>query len=110
MAACAALSPPVPTAGNAAGNTENFFDLTGANVSPGPLPDGFTPRGIVALTLSIVAGLLGVAVIAWYGMGEMSEIYVQQERRKVEEQARLAGITNNAATNDDDQITPVSRD
>ena len=29
-----------PTMGNAAGNTVNFTDLSGANVSPPPLPAG----------------------------------------------------------------------
>jgi len=30
----------IPVAGNAAGNTKNFDDLTGNNVSPAPLPAG----------------------------------------------------------------------
>ncbi len=30
----------IPTAGNAAGNREKLLDLTGANVSPAPLPEG----------------------------------------------------------------------
>jgi iron transport multicopper oxidase len=55
----------IPQAGNAAANTVDFLDLTGANVAPGPLPDGFTPRGIVALTFSCIAALLGLAVISW---------------------------------------------
>jgi iron transport multicopper oxidase len=55
----------IPRAGNAAANTVNFLDLTGANAAPNPLPDGFTPRGIVALTFSIVSALLGLAVISW---------------------------------------------
>jgi iron transport multicopper oxidase len=55
----------VPYAGNAAANTVNFLDLTGANLAPAPLPDGFTPRGIVALTFSIICALLGLAVISW---------------------------------------------
>jgi iron transport multicopper oxidase len=63
--ACKTLG--VPTAGNAAGNTVNPYDLTGANVSLGPLPAGFTARGIVALVFSCVAAFLGCAVIAWYG-------------------------------------------
>jgi iron transport multicopper oxidase len=54
-----------PFAGNAAGNTEDFFDLSGANTSPAPLPDGFTARGIVALVFSVVAAFLGLAVISW---------------------------------------------
>ena len=58
----------VPTRGNAAGNTVNYLDLNGENKSPGPLPAGFTARGIVALVFSCVAAFLGVAVIGWYGM------------------------------------------
>jgi iron transport multicopper oxidase len=64
IAACQAGG--VPYAGNAAANTVDLLDLTGANVAPGPLPAGFTPRGIVALTFSIVSALLGLAVIVWY--------------------------------------------
>ncbi|KAF2757002.1 multicopper like protein [Pseudovirgaria hyperparasitica] len=67
LAACAANNPPTPTAGNAAGNTVNLLDLTGNNEPPARLPAGFTPKGIVAMTFSILAALLGVAVIAWYG-------------------------------------------
>lgn len=55
----------IPTAGNAAGNTKDLFDLTGAKKSLPPLPAGFTTRGIVALVFSCLAGLSGVSVIAW---------------------------------------------
>ncbi|RAR11840.1 multicopper oxidase [Stemphylium lycopersici] len=58
----------VPTAGNAAGNTERYEDLTGENRSPGRLPAGFETRGIVALVGSCVSAFLGVGVIGWYGM------------------------------------------
>jgi iron transport multicopper oxidase len=51
--------------GNAAGNTVNFLNLTGANVPPAPLPAGFTARGIVALVFSCISALIGLAVIAW---------------------------------------------
>jgi iron transport multicopper oxidase len=51
--------------GNAAGNTVDFLDLTGANVPPNPLPAGFTARGIVALVFSCISALVGLAVIAW---------------------------------------------
>lgn len=54
------------TAGNAAGNTKDLFDLTGQNVSPAPLPAGFTAKGIVALVFSCVAAILGLLSIAWY--------------------------------------------
>lgn len=63
LAACAAQS--IPTAGNAAGNTVDVFDLTGENLPPSPLPDGFTARGIVALVFSVVSAFLGLAVISW---------------------------------------------
>jgi iron transport multicopper oxidase len=55
----------VPSKGNAAGNTVDLLDLTGANVPPSPLPAGFTARGIVALVFSCISALIGVAVIAW---------------------------------------------
>lgn len=58
----------VPSKGNAAGNTVDLLDLTGENKSPGKLPAGFTPRGVVALVFSCVAAFLGMATISWYGM------------------------------------------
>lgn len=60
---CKALG--MPTSGNAAANTEDLLNLEGQNLSPPPLPSGFTARGIVALVFSCVAALLGMAVIAW---------------------------------------------
>lgn len=66
--ACAAAAPPVATVGNAAGNTINLLDLSGEPAPPAPLPDGFTARGIVALVFSCVSGILGTAVVAWYGL------------------------------------------
>jgi iron transport multicopper oxidase len=58
----------VPTEGNAAGNTEDYLDLTGQNHSVAPLPSGFTAKGIVALVFSCLAAFLGMAVISWYGI------------------------------------------
>lgn len=55
----------VITAGNAAGNTEDLYDLTGENKAPPPLPEGFTPRGIVALVFSCIAAVLGMISIVW---------------------------------------------
>lgn len=54
-----------PTAGNAAGNTEDVFNLKGENRSVARLPTGFTARGIVALVFSCIAAFLGIAAIAW---------------------------------------------
>jgi len=58
----------IPISGNAAANTKDFLDLTGANAAPNPLPAGFTARGIVALTFSVLAALIGLAVITWYAL------------------------------------------
>jgi iron transport multicopper oxidase len=69
LAACKALD--IPTAGNAAGNTVNLLDLSGENKPPGRIPNGFTPRGIVALAFSVVSAVLGLIVIGWYGAAEI---------------------------------------
>lgn len=53
------------TAGNAAGNTEDFYDLTGGNRAPPPFPEGFTQGGIVALVFSCIAAVLGLISIVW---------------------------------------------
>ncbi|KAH7247122.1 hypothetical protein FSOLCH5_012356 [Fusarium solani] len=58
----------VPSAGNAAGNTKDFLDLTGENVPPPRLPDGFTLKGIIAFAFSTLMGLIGVYAVASYGM------------------------------------------
>ncbi|KAK3944542.1 iron transport multicopper oxidase fet3 [Diplogelasinospora grovesii] len=63
----------VPSAGNAAGNTVDLLDLSGQNTPPAPLPGGFTARGIVALVFSCLSGILGVAVVAWYGFVGMEK-------------------------------------
>ena len=58
-------SGDVMTGGNAAGNAEDLYDLTGENKAPPPLPEGFTPRGIVALVFSCIAAVLGTISIVW---------------------------------------------
>ncbi|KAL4736471.1 Cupredoxin [Aspergillus similis] len=68
---CAAAG--TPTEGNAAGNTEDFSDLSGENKAVAPLPAGFTARGIVALVFSCVAAFLGLASIIWYGVAPIKE-------------------------------------
>ncbi|KAJ4520486.1 hypothetical protein HRR83_002491 [Exophiala dermatitidis] len=82
-AACAANDPPYLVAGNAAGLTENLLDVSEAPAPHAPLPDGFTTKGIVAMTFSILAGLLGIATVAWYGMGEMGTIEKEKEKAKI---------------------------
>ena len=55
----------LPITGNAAANTKDFYDLTGENMPPAPLPAGFTARGVVALAFSCISAFLGIAVISW---------------------------------------------
>ena len=105
----------MPTLGNAAANTADLYDLNGANVSPAPLPDGFETKGIVAMTFSILAGLLGVGTVIWYGLGEMGTIEADREKRKIEKVAKERGVVSRANTEEGftgvssgaDQITSV---
>lgn len=90
LAACAASG--FPTAGNAAGNIVDLFDLKGATTSPKPLPAGFTPKGIVALVFSCVSALVGVAVIVWYGVGEIGKKEEGILEGKIEDVARRVGV------------------
>jgi iron transport multicopper oxidase len=96
LSACKARG--IATTGNAAGNTVNFLDLTGANVAHAPLPKGFTPRGIVALTFSVLAAVLGMASIIWYGMQDMGAANIAAENKRVEmeqlKQARAANLAS----------------
>ncbi|KAA8897715.1 hypothetical protein TRICI_006678 [Trichomonascus ciferrii] len=62
----------VPTEGNAAANTKDFFNLEGQNKQTKDLPPGFTARGIVALVFSCVSAFLGMAAIAYYGLSDLS--------------------------------------
>lgn len=89
----------MPYEGNAAGNTVDLLDTKGMNVSPGLLPTGFTPRGIVALTFSIVAGLLGIAVIVWYGLGEITPTEQEREESKIDALAKSSGIVEVTGVN-----------
>lgn len=61
----ACKSQNIPIQGNAAGRTDDLKNLDGAYVSVAPLPAGFTARGIVALTFSIISAFIGMAVISW---------------------------------------------
>lgn len=110
---CSANSPAMPFVGNAAGHgaasteqqvlgvravsEDEWLNMEGENVQAGRLPSGFTPRGIVALVFSCVAGILGCLVIVWYGLGEIGSVAREREERKIEqlerEQAASAGTT-----------------
>jgi iron transport multicopper oxidase len=96
--ACNTLNPPMPYEGNAAGNTQDLLNLQGQNLSPKPLPAGFTARGIVALVFSCIAGILGVAVVAWYGLGEMGTIAEQREEAKINVMSKIGGTDETASS------------
>ncbi|QLQ80124.1 hypothetical protein HG537_0D01240 [Torulaspora globosa] len=64
----------IPLAGNAAGNTADFFDLTGQNVQENRIPSGFTKKGIIAMTFSCLAGILGIITLSVYGLLEQPEV------------------------------------
>ena len=81
--ACAAASPPAPSVGNAAARTTDLLNLEGANVSPAPLPGGFTARGIVALVFSCLAAFLGMASVVNYGMGELSSLELEHTKKRI---------------------------
>ncbi|ESZ96207.1 multicopper like protein [Sclerotinia borealis F-4128] len=74
----------IPYTGNAAGNTEDYLNLKGANVAPEPLPAGFTTKGIVAMVFSCLAALLGLATITWYGLAEMGDADKEAEKKRLE--------------------------
>lgn len=63
-------SQGIATNANAAGNT-NLLNLSGQNKPVGPLPDGFTGRGVAAMFFSVLSALLGMATIAWYGLHQL---------------------------------------
>ncbi|KAJ5106844.1 hypothetical protein N7456_003519 [Penicillium angulare] len=69
----------VPYKGNAAGNTENFLDLTGQNKQVAWLPSGFTTKGIVAMVFSCVSAFLGMAFISVYGASGIQSTKKQGE-------------------------------
>ncbi|KAL9572610.1 hypothetical protein ACKAV7_003443 [Fusarium commune] len=57
----------IPTVGNAAGNTD-LLDLSGENVPPPRLPEGFTLKGTLAFAFSTFMGIFGIYTVASYGM------------------------------------------
>jgi iron transport multicopper oxidase len=76
-AVCAAAG--VAGEGNAAGNTEDWMDLSGQNVQPGWIPYGsFTRKGIVAMAFSVVSAIVGIVSLSVYGMS--GSTYVKKKK------------------------------
>lgn len=63
----------VPVQGNAAGNFENFLDLTGQNLQVAPLPEGFTSKGYFAMAACTLIAIYGLWSIYNYGMEDVSQ-------------------------------------
>ncbi|KAL4780303.1 Cupredoxin [Aspergillus varians] len=83
-AACAAAN--ISAKGNAAGNTQDLLDLTGQDKQVAWLPAGFTARGIVAMVFSCISAVLGLAVVAFYGMSGLQQGEVSQTQGQEQEQ------------------------
>ncbi|KAK2607355.1 hypothetical protein N8I77_006034 [Diaporthe amygdali] len=106
--ACAAASPAMPTVGNAAGNTVDLLDLSGEPSPPARLPDGFTARGIVALVFSCISGILGVAVVAWYGLSDDPAAATAASSSGVLQQGAQHDTVANANGTRVEEVTTVS--
>lgn len=59
--------------GNAAGNSD-LTDLTGENVQLDTIPLGFTAKGIIAMTFSCLAAILGLVAISIYGLLDIKNL------------------------------------
>lgn len=70
--------------GNAAGNMEDLFDLTGENKQVVCLPAGFTAKVIVAMVFSCVSAFLGMAFITVYGPSGIQSTKTQNIQQSAE--------------------------
>lgn len=66
------ISSNFPIVGNAAGNVEDYLNMTGQRRQEPSLPLGFTVRGLAAMIFSCVAAFMGMFVIAFYGLFDFS--------------------------------------
>lgn len=57
--------------GNAAGHSEDWFNMDGLPKQPNPLPNGFTTEGYIAFAFSALVGLWGIYTISDYGLSEV---------------------------------------
>ncbi|ODV88242.1 hypothetical protein CANARDRAFT_174079 [[Candida] arabinofermentans NRRL YB-2248] len=63
----------IPLKGNAAGNSKKWLDLSGENLQPDPLPDGFTLKGYIALFICTLAAITGLRSIYKFGMDDVKK-------------------------------------
>lgn len=94
LAACAAGN--TASRGNAAANDLDFLDLQGQNTQPGVIPYGsFTTKGIVAMTFSVLSGILGIVALTIYGLSDMKYAV------KDDQDARIDAAMPNKSSDDD---------
>ena len=63
----------IPVIGNAANHSDSnggWLDLVGEPAPPPPLPSGFTAKGYGAMAGCVIAAVIGMATIIWYGFTE----------------------------------------
>lgn len=60
----------IPNRGNAAGHSDDWFNMDGLPRQPKPLPSGFTAKGYFAFIVSALVGILGIYTISDYGLSE----------------------------------------
>ena len=61
----------IPITGNAANHTDangGYLDLSGEPSAPPPLPGGFTAKGYGAMAGCVIAAVMGMITIVWYGL------------------------------------------
>lgn len=94
-AACKAAG--VPSSGNAAGNTVDFFDLSGQNAPAKPVEyGGFTTKGIVAMAFSVLSAILGMIALTVYGMTDANYVKttIQDENDPAQEVTIVKEVKN----------------
>lgn len=60
----------IPNQGNAAGHSDDWFNLDGLPRQPKPLPSGFKAKGYIAFIISTLMALYGIYAISDYGLSE----------------------------------------
>ncbi|AMD20886.1 HDR144Wp [Eremothecium sinecaudum] len=82
--------------GNAAGNSDDIFDLTGENVQAKAIPDGFTAKGIVAMFFSCLVAIIGLVTLSIYGLMEFQNLDGEDEESDKVKPGSASSISNDA--------------
>lgn len=63
----------MPTRGNAAANTKDFFNLKGENRQYKYLPEGFTLKGYILMGVSVIMAFVGMGFLSWLALSDTKE-------------------------------------